>query len=262
MVTLALLTIVKHIFVGGKAAQYLATVLAQAPCQDITYIVSSIIQLWLEYAEQRGQIDPVLEPVGFLEVNGLSIGPAMGMSKMPVPDQTLYDQAKGILFSRIVGKQTGALPRDDTALTNVVNFIATTARRRSVLEIQDTGMIDGGAIALALIPFVDNVPILSDLLHAFRQLTTTTTTTTPKLERRDPSEDASSPCIPLSLINSEARKLLETIQMPAFQALLQTPIFVGRRWLCFSLLESLLGQDSGEDDMYTETRLLFDQVLG
>lgn len=253
--TLALLTIFKYIFVGAKSTQYLAFILAKGTCQDMTYIISNILQLWLEYAGQRGQRVSVLEPVGFLD-NGSQVGGGTAVVSGPSSaDPTFYDLAKSILFAKIESKQKGRLPRDDTSLNNVVHFLITTADQNVTVR---RGLIDAGAIAFALIPFVDNVPMLCELLDAFRE-----PSNTPKHnDVSDVSQDTKLPCIPLSLINSEARKLLGTIQIPAFQALLQTPIFTERRLLCFSLLESLLGQDEGEDDMYTETRLLFDQILG
>lgn len=250
VVILALLIIFKYIFIGAKAAQYLAFVLAQGSSQDTTRVVSNLLQLWLEYASLRGRLAPVLEPVGFL-------GNQLGLSAVSTPtspDPSFYDQAKMILFSKIESKQKGSLPHDDTSLTNLVHFIAAAAGQNVTVR---SGLINAGAIAFALIPFVDNVPVLCRLLNVFRQ-----PTNIPRSNGPCASDASQLPCIPLSLINSEARKLLDTVQTPAFQALLQTPIFTGRRWLCFSLLESLLGQDGGEDDIYTETRLLFDQILG
>jgi hypothetical protein len=111
-------------------------------------------------------------------------------------------------------------------------------------------MLDAGALAIVLVAFVDGVPILSNVLDAFRR---------PPGDRKGKQKATS--CISLSVISTETYKLLDMIRTPAFQMLLQTQIFVKRRRMCLSLLDALLGPGGGVNDVYSELRDVFEEIL-
>jgi hypothetical protein len=246
IVDLSLLTILKYIVINSDVVKHLTVVLGKAPCHDVTDIASGVIQLWLEYASVREQPDESLDIPGHLSISADFTG-GRGLPGRVEKDETFYAHEKGLFFSKILSKQTPILPRNDTALSRIVHFI--TAATRQSLTIQ-WGFLDAGALAVVLIAFMDGVPMLSDLLDAFR------------LPPNDPkSKQKAMSCIPLSSIRTEANKIWDMTQNPAFQVLLQTQIFTKRRRMCASLLDALLGPGGGVDDVYSELRDVFDGIL-
>lgn len=69
---------------------------------------------------------------------------------------------------------------------------------------------DAGALAIVLVALVDGIPILTNLLGAFRY---------PKNDHKFKQKVNS--CVSFSVISTEASKFQEMIHNPAFQALLQ-----------------------------------------
>jgi hypothetical protein len=170
--------------------------------------------------------------------------------------ETFYDREKGPFFEKVLMKQIKTVPRNDTALSGIIHFLTFAAQQSMTIQ---WSLLDAGALAIVLFAFVDGVPILSDLLDAFRHPPDDHQT-----KRRtflESKHSSKSSCISLSLISTEASKLLDTIQNPAFQALLQTQIFTKRRRICLSLLDVLLGSGGGMDDVYAELRGVFDKIL-
>lgn len=255
VVNLALLTIFKYIVAGGNAVQHLTTILTRSSSLDTTRIVSEIVQLWLEYQHIRGMYDLPMEQTKLIAFDG-DLGQSlldMSHSVIAVPNpikkiaETFSGHEKSRLFSKILRKQTSALPRNDTALFSIIHFIVFAAKQSMTIQ---WGLLDGGALAIILIAFVDGVPILSNLLDAFKRTL------------NDPStQDAALSCISLASIRIEASKLLNMIQTPPFQALLQTRIFTKRRRTCLPLLDALLGPGGGVDDVYSELRDVFEEIL-
>jgi hypothetical protein len=247
------LTIFKRIVAGGSVAQYLAVVIGRASCHDIADIAFGVMQLWLEYANTRGPSDSAFEHGGFCEKfdmlgnTVITLVASMPPNQIEALDETFYGHEKSLLFSKISSKQTSTLPHNNTALSNIVRFFTFAAQQSMTLQ---WGLLDAGALAVVLVAFVDGVPMLSDLLVAFRY---------PANDHRSKQKGIS--CISLSLIRTEASKLLDTIQTPAFRALLQTQIFAKRRRICLSLLDALLGSGGGVDDVYTELRNVFEEIL-
>lgn len=256
---LALLTIFKYIVTGGNATRHLTVIFRRSPSRDTTHIVAAVVQLWLEYANTREPTDladPTFES-GFLHPplelsQVLSVVP----NQIEKPEETFYEHEKSLLFAKILKKQSQILPRNDTALFSIIHFLSSAAQQSMTIQ---WSFLDAGALAVVLIVFVDGVPILSDHLDAFRHHTDGHQ---PKRQTFGKSrQNALSPCISLSLISTEAAKLLDTARSPAFQVLLQTQIFTRRRRICLSLLDVLLGSGGGVDDMYTELRDIFEDIL-
>lgn len=237
---------------GGTTARQLVTVLTRSSCDDIKYIASSIIQLWLEYAAVRDQsVGYVHEPTGFLDTNGSLV--ASYSNVLPNPsakvDSTFYGEEKTRLFSGIEAKQSCILPRNDRSLLKIVHFFTQAAQQSITAR---WGLVEAGTLSLALMAFVDGVPILSDLFDTFRR-----PITGPKSKR----QEAKSRFIPLDSINSEACSLLDTIQTPAFQAVLRHEMFSKRKRMCRSLLDAILGRYGCLDDEYSEIRMVLDDIL-
>jgi hypothetical protein len=254
VVDLALLTIFKYIVAGGNVAQHLTVVLRRSPHQDIIHIMSGVVQLWLEYAGSREPSDWALGHIGLSRDSILSSG------AMPLPVkksiETFYDHEKDLFFAKIFRKQTRALPHDDTALFSIIRFLTFAAQQSMTIQ---WSLLDAGALAVVLIAFVDGVPMLSNLLDAFR-LRPNDRQSKPRTILES-NHIGTSLCISLSLISTEASKLLDTIQSPAFQALLQTHVFTKRRRICLSLLDVLLGPGGGVNDVYERLRDVFEEIL-
>jgi hypothetical protein len=75
------------------------------------------------------------------------------------------------------------------------------------------------------------------------------------------SHELDATIMPLALINAEASVLVRCIQAPQFRELLCSEMFVTRRSICSSLLDTFLGGDCGVDGRYSDTRKLFAQIL-
>jgi hypothetical protein len=249
---LALLTIFKYIIVGGDAVQHLTAILTRSSSLDTAHIMSEIVQLWLEYVDTRGADDLLVEQARSVILNGawaqsLHVMDPGVHPAAPLLDETVYCREKSLLFSKILKKQPSIHPFNDTALSSIIHFIIFAAKQSITLQ---RGLLDAGALAVVLIAFVDGVPILSNLLDTFKHLPS----------HRQSKHNVTS-YISLSSIRTEASKLLDMIQTPAFQVLLKTRIFTKRRRICLPLLDALLGLGGGVDDEYSDLRDILKDIL-
>lgn len=272
---MALLTIFKWIVIDGPSAQQLIDALARASGREITHTISNVVQLWLEYANARDQPDEDVEEIvglndGMANNHGGAIYLLNPRTAPALLGNAFYEEAKELLFSRIQSSQSPTLPRNDTAILNMISFIIAVVSRNNTSR---SSLVDSGALALALIAYVDGVPLLSDLLHPFQQSKDVPDRkhSTPMSRSRSvgftPSEEKAESkiveikCLPLALVNTVAHSLWETIQDPAFVALLRTPFFVTRRHICVPLLNALLGRHMRLEGLQDETRTVLSDIL-
>lgn len=274
---MALLTIFKWIANDGSYAQHLIFALARASSREVTHTVSNVIQLWLDYAESRDQPD---EDVDELPAMGLSNGhgdlgcPSNDITyqcNMPTDPVLLsdefYEDAKATLFSGIKSRQSGTLPRNDTALVNIASFIAAAAQRSNKTR---GDLVDSGALALVLIALADGIPILSEVLCAFQQSKVTRKVKgpfdisagrqigfAPRVQVTE-AKAIETRCLPLTLIDTEAQKLLKEV---AFEGQLRTSLFASRRRICHPLLNALLGPYTGSGGLHAEIREVLVDIL-
>jgi hypothetical protein len=249
---LALLTIFKYIVAGGNAAvQHLTAILTRSSSLDAAHIMSEILQLWLQYVDMREAHELLVEQTRLVTFNGdwvqslNSFDPVLHSA--PLLEETVCCHKKSLFFSKILKKQPSIHPFNDTALSSIIHFIIFAAKQSITLQ---RGLLDAGALAVVLIAFVDGVPILSNLLDTFKHLPSD----------RQSKHNVTS-YISLSSIRTEASKLLDMIQTPAFQVLLKTRIFTKRRRICLPLLDALLGLGGGVDDEYSDLRDILIDIL-
>jgi hypothetical protein len=219
------------------------------------------MQLWFEYVDLRTQSDSHT-PHTALRNTGASLvwsyeHPGIGQPAQLL-EETFYDHEKNLIFSKLLKRQSPHLPWNNSTLSSIIHFIAYAAQQSMIIR---WGMIEAGALAVILIAFVDGVPMLSNAVDTFRyprsDLQSTLGTSSESKERTRSTYT----CISVSLLGRVASDLLDAAQTPVFRALLQTEIFNQRRSTCVYLWDTLLGPRGDVDDMYTEIRDVFEQIL-
>jgi hypothetical protein len=230
----------KHIVLSGESARHLINVLAETSYEEVVYIFSAILRLWLECVSI--QVQP-----GFLPESELISSKIFGgTAVMPQikREKTSYDHEQDHFIRKIADV--------DNALLNLIKF-ATEATNES--PTMRHGILDAGGLAFVLFAFVSpdfKLPGLVDDLA--RQ----------GVKRGGVSDNReSSQYQPLSMdaINAEASTLSVLIRSSKFRQTWQSRRFKTRLALCSSLVYSMLEEDGGMDDRHTVARLIFREII-
>ena len=251
---------------GGDCTRHLATTLTNASYQDAVGIFSRVIQLWLAYIQNRDSPDIPLRGEAYFGDSTL----IRGMTSLIPDDSALYRsvtasdsfyiRARGLLFWKIETAQRRTFPVNDRPLHNILNFIITAAKHSMVVR---WGMLDAGILALLPLALVDGaVSLLSGLLDAFvQQPKALPPAHKPSSGAEANSQQPDITVIPLTMINIGTSVLARCCQMPQFQELSHSEVFIKRRNICSSLLDTFLGSEHGVGDTYSETRSIFAEIL-
>jgi hypothetical protein len=227
----------KHIVLSGDSARHLINVLAETSYEEVVYIFSAILRLWLECVSI--QVQPGFLPESELISSKIFGGTAvMPQSKR---EKTSYDHEQDHFIGKIADV--------DSALFNLIKF-ATEATNES--PTMRRGILDAGGLAFVLFAFVSpdfKLPGLVDGLARQRGGV--------------PDNRESSQYQPLSMdaINSEASTLSVLIRSSKFRQTWQSRRFKTRLALCSSLVYSMLEEDGGMDDRHTVARLIFREII-
>jgi hypothetical protein len=264
IIELATLSIFKCILAGGDCTRYLATALTNGSYQDAVGIFCRIIQLWLAYIENRDSHGIPLRGEWHVEASEYTryTGTILRGSRLYqsiMASENFYTRAKSMLFWKIETAQRRIFPVNDRPLHNILNFIITAAKHSMVVR---WGMLDAGILAMLPLALVDGVvSLLSGLLDVLMQQSNTLLPGHMSPEAETDSDEPNVTVISLAVINNGTSMLARCIQTPQFQELLHSEVFITRRSICSSLLDTFLGSEHAVDGTYSETRKLFAQIL-
>jgi len=248
IVDLGFLTILRQIVLRGSSAQHLIRIFGRSSHDDTVRIFSGIIHLWLECIEMQVKND--VEARAHRQANIFSVVEQRSVSgsipKFEIVHKTFYSREKSRIFAQILNL--------DTALYNVIEFAAATAKRNANVRL---GMLDAGCLALVLTAFANADFRLSSLTDAPRM---DGKAKGAKPGHRENSGAETLPPYSLTAINAEASTLSVFIHTPKFNKLWQGQRLDTRLSLCSSLVYSLLGRDE-VDEGYEVTRALFRKIV-
>ena len=228
----------KHIVLSGDSARHLINALAENSYEELTYIFSGVLRLWLECVSMqlKKYSPPESSLSGILDVR-------IFRSAVPQiePEKTSYDHEK----DRFIRKISDV----DSALLNLIEFAKETADESATMRL---GILDAGGLALVLCAFASVDFQLSGLVN-----------NSVMQGNRRASGLGHRVCepLPMSAINAEASALSVLIHSSKFRRTWHGRRFQTRLALCSSLVYSLLGEDGRTDDRYEVASALFRKIV-
>jgi hypothetical protein len=246
IVDIAFLAMLKQILLSGSSALHLIDAIARIDPQDVVLVFSGIIRLWLECMQTQMHTQLIYGaglPINLLGYRKLGQEQPLDPIAAGV-DQNFHDREKKRLF--------GGASNKSTATYNILKFAVTAAHRHNRIR---SCMLDAGVLSLAVAAFI-NTDFLAPTLIDFPWKDSKVTKSKPKRI----NVHAHTP-IPPSVIVDEATALSALIHTPSFRGNWDERQFNNRRYLCSSLVDSLLGSNWGKDDNYRWTRAVFRKIL-
>jgi hypothetical protein len=228
----------KHMASSGDSALHLMGALARGSREDTEYIFSGFIRLWLEFVNIQIQ---TAEDFRQLTIEDGSPLPAKEVSS----EASFYGRESNKLFLKMMDV--------DNALFNIIQFITKTAKQNSTVRL---GMLYAGSLAIVLTAFAHPTFRLSNL------------TGVPgkegkgkggRLTHGKVSDTADAQRLSSAAINAEASTLSVLVRKPQFVKSWRGHRLETRLSLCSSLIDSLLGQELGDE--YGVTRALFKNIV-
>jgi hypothetical protein len=233
----------KHIVLSGDSALHLINVLAQVSQEDIRYVFSGVIRLWLDALSIQFQ-----KPSSSGSSFSNRFDPGISGELPPIDiDPSFYDRQKMDLFKKMAGL--------DSALYGIIKFTTKAAEQNTSIRL---GMLEAGSLALVLAAFSNTDFKLSSLVGIPG---TEGKRKDAKSAGRKVSDAASPPLLSSSTINAEASTLSILIHTAKFVQRWGSQEFNTRLFLCSSLVDSLLGNEGVLDDEYCVTRALFQNIV-
>lgn len=239
----AFLAVLKHITGHGESARYLTRLLARSFHDDIVYIFSGIVRIWLECVSQ--QVQAGLSSKGKVADMGRSpsahgAGDRGGI--LPAVDgvKSTYGRERDRLFRKVVGV--------DAVAHNILKFATQLAAENAAMR---AGMLESGAAVLVLAAFANDDFTMSDLLCLTKQGKRKTMNTGKK-------EPTSAP-LSLAAINAEASTLSLLLYQPVFRAGWEAQRLQTRLALSAVLVNALFSDNA--DGRYDVTRALFRKII-
>jgi hypothetical protein len=235
---MATLSLLKHIVLGGDSAVQLMDVLGQGSREDINWVFSGIIRVWLDCIAiqiQTGYDDRR----GLHELRGDSM-PSIFAGGLP-PVRTEQGLSETWRFGE---KMVGV----DNYLYNLLKFTIKAAGRQTSIRL---GIVDAGGLVLVLTAFANAEFPLSSLVTITKEGGVTTST------RLDGTKVSNEGLLSPAKINTEALALSGLIRSPKFTKPWKGERMEARLSLCSLFVDTLLK----DDKEYGVTRGLFKKIF-
>lgn len=235
----AFLAALKHITAHGESARHLIRLLARSFHDDIVYLLSGVLRLWLECVSHQVQ-ESLRSASRAAECFGRGRFDAGFDAEQPITvevDKSAYDRERERLLRKVVGLEAAA--------HNILKFATQLASESAAMRV---GLLEAGSLVLVLATFANEEFTMPSLLY----LT--------KLGKRKTMVAHLQPTpapVPLSVINAEASTLSLLIYQPAFRAGWESQRLQTRLSLCAILVDALfVDGPRGSDGCYEISRAL------